>query len=90
VNWFCADGGLLQGQRLQQIYANLYDVPTPSASEDVPQCVEVNGAVDAVTFMRDYVLRSQPVIFRGAVAHWPALARWTNEFLRYASLAGAL
>ena len=74
---------------MQQIYAGLYDVPLPSAPEDVPQCLEVEGAVDADTFMRDYVLRSQPVIFRGAVAHWPALARWTNEFLRYASPVGA-
>lgn len=30
-------------------------------------------------FMRDYVDCSRPCVIRGAVGHWPALARWQNR-----------
>lgn len=33
-------------------------------------------------FYREYVAPNIPVIFRGAVKHWPACTKWTSEYLR--------
>ena len=27
---------------------------------------------------------NKPAIFRGAASHWPAIDKWTDEYLRYA------
>ncbi|CAL4162174.1 unnamed protein product, partial [Meganyctiphanes norvegica] len=31
---------------------------------------------------RDYIAPNMPVIFRGAVKHWPAITNWTTKYLR--------
>ena len=32
---------------------------------------------------RSYVALNKPAIFRGAASHWPAIDKWTDEYLRY-------
>ena len=32
---------------------------------------------------RSYVAPNKPAIFRGAASHWPAVGKWTDEYLRY-------
>lgn len=36
----------------------------------------------ALEFLRDYVAPNKPVVIKGAFDHWPALHRWTNDYLR--------
>jgi hypothetical protein len=39
-------------------------------------------SISPARFRMGYMARSRPVLLQGAVAHWPALARWTPEELR--------
>ena len=39
-------------------------------------------AIDRAVFTRDFARPRRPVLIRGAVAHWGALARWTPSFFR--------
>ena len=32
-------------------------------------------------FVRDYLLRSKPVVIKNAIANWPAIRRWTADYL---------
>ena len=31
---------------------------------------------------RSYVAPNKPAVFRGAASHWPAIEKWTDEYLR--------
>ena len=33
-------------------------------------------------FYRDFVSRNSPVVIRGATDQWPALKKWTHDYLR--------
>jgi jumonji domain-containing protein 7 len=33
-------------------------------------------------FLQGYLFQSKPVIITGAIDHWPALSKWTQDFLR--------
>jgi hypothetical protein len=51
---------------------------------------EVQGAIDPVAFLRDYVAANKPLIVRGGAAHWPAARRggargWTRAYLERAA-----
>ncbi|MEM9457417.1 MAG: cupin-like domain-containing protein [Myxococcota bacterium] len=46
--------------------------------------VECLTELDAARFRSDYLERNRPALIRGAVAEWPALTRWTNDYLRRA------
>ena len=47
--------------------------------EAVPESV---GTPDPLWFYREHVSRNLPCIWRGAVRHWPAISKWSNEYLR--------
>jgi len=36
----------------------------------------------ALEFLRGYVSPNKPVLIRGAIDHWPALSKWTNQYLK--------
>jgi hypothetical protein len=36
----------------------------------------------ALEFYRDYVSANKPVIITGCVDDWPAMTKWTNDYLR--------
>jgi len=38
-------------------------------------------APSPVEFYREYVAASKPVIFTGAIDHWPAMKKWSNSYL---------
>lgn len=60
----------------------------PAADLDLGGRVdEVQAEVDPVTFLREYVAPNKPLIIRGGVRHWPALQKWTREYLT--DLAGS-
>ncbi|WP_226595809.1 cupin-like domain-containing protein [Marinobacter nauticus] len=44
--------------------------------------IEVREAPDFQTFLKEYYSRMRPVVLKGGVDHWPALGRWTPEYLR--------
>ncbi|XP_057300211.1 bifunctional peptidase and (3S)-lysyl hydroxylase JMJD7-like [Hydractinia symbiolongicarpus] len=35
-----------------------------------------------ITFLRNYVTPNLPVVVENSVAHWPALTKWTDEYLK--------
>ena len=47
-----------------------------SGSNYQKKCEEIDGAPTAKQFMT-YVRANRPVLFRGAVSHWPAADLWT-------------
>lgn len=44
--------------------------------------VEVRPAPSFDEFVREYYSKHLPVVLTGAVAHWPALRKWTPQYLR--------
>lgn len=46
------------------------------------QISELKELPNALEFARDYYAKNTPVIIRGAVAHWPAVMKWTPEYLQ--------
>ena len=71
-------GGLTEeGLLHQHIMHNLY---TPTHS--VEQCHRESVLPSKLDFFRDYAYRSRPVVFESAVRSWPALQKWTVEYLR--------
>eukprot|EP00250_Pteridium_aquilinum_P018370 c24056_g1_i1 orf=414-1844(-) len=44
----------------------------------------IRGAPTSLRFLRDFVLPNKPCIITHAIDHWPALAAWTNSYLRSA------
>lgn len=42
----------------------------------------LEGSPDPLVFFRDWIATNKPVIIRNAFSHWPALTRWTPEYLR--------
>lgn len=43
---------------------------------------EVDSVPTSLEFLRDWVCPNKPVIFKKAVQHWPALKKWTSDYLR--------
>lgn len=43
----------------------------------------LEGAPDPLEFYRSWVAPNKPCIIRNALSHWPALSRWTPDYLRY-------
>jgi len=43
---------------------------------------ELKHVPEPLEFYRSYVSLNQPVVIRGAVKHWPAVRRWTTDYLR--------
>ncbi|XP_054469804.1 bifunctional peptidase and (3S)-lysyl hydroxylase JMJD7 [Anoplopoma fimbria] len=42
----------------------------------------LEGSPDPLQFYRDWIGPNKPCIIRNACSHWPALSRWTPEYLR--------
>lgn len=50
---------------------------------DVPTCERVSlPSINRHTFFSEYLVRSKPVIITGAMDDWPAMSKWTTEYLR--------
>jgi len=47
----------------------------------LPTVVDHITEPSAVEFYRNYVAPNVPVIIKDACAHWPAMSRWTDEYL---------
>jgi ribosomal protein L16 Arg81 hydroxylase len=44
--------------------------------------LEKRTALDPKDFFQSFLLQNRPVIIRGAIAHWPAVQKWSPEYLR--------
>lgn len=44
--------------------------------------LEERIALDPEDFFQSFLLQNRPVIMRGAIAHWPAVQKWSPEYLR--------
>lgn len=73
-----ATGGLTEeGLMHQHIMHNLYH-----PSQPVEKCLRLRKLPSKLDFFRDYAFRSRPVVIENAVQNWPALKKWTPEYLR--------
>ena len=78
----------LAGIERKSILDNLYRVKRSSSKEDpypppLPRkCDRISAPRNAREFARNYLFRSKPVIIENAIAHWDALRKWSNDFLR--------
>ncbi|KAI9159591.1 hypothetical protein H9P43_008931 [Blastocladiella emersonii ATCC 22665] len=61
---------------LRELSANVQDLCVPASGE----CLRVRGAPTALEFLR-MVRNNQPVVFEGLATDWPALSKWTPEYL---------
>ncbi|KAK7478614.1 hypothetical protein BaRGS_00030146 [Batillaria attramentaria] len=48
---------------------------------DIPQCERIS-LPSRHKFFNEYLARSRPVIITDAMDNWPAMSKWTTEFLR--------
>lgn len=48
---------------------------------DVGNYVPRVSSLTSVEFLRDYISSNKPVIVTNATSHWPALTRWTRDYL---------
>jgi len=47
-----------------------------------PKSVDyLDGLPDPLTFYRDYVAVGRPCVIRGAFDDWPALSKWSSDYL---------
>ena len=65
------------GVHHERILSNLYRL---SRGEDGEACQRIKMP-DTSFFVREYLLRSRPVVIEGAINDWPARTKWTSEFL---------
>ena len=57
---------------------NMYKHST-MASCDI---IDSETSISPEAFVKDYVKKSRPVIFKGLAQKWPAFHKWTNEYLK--------
>jgi hypothetical protein len=71
-----------QGEYKRRLLENLYE-----PAEGQTECEYVEGVPTRREFL-DMVSHSKPVVFKGALHResWPALHKWTNDYLRYSYL----
>ena len=60
---------------LQQFSSDAQDLYVPNI------IAELHETPTAMEFLRNYVMTNVPVVIRGGVQHWPALKKWTDEYL---------
>ncbi len=48
----------------------------------LPTCQVIEHSVTKEEFLSLYLKKSQPVIFKKSIMHWPAFKKWTNEFFK--------
>ena len=42
---------------------------------------ELEAVPSPLVFLREYVMPNIPVVIRGGVQHWPALVKWSDDYL---------
>lgn len=43
---------------------------------------EIDGPPNPLQFYRDFIAPNKPVLINNAISHWPALKKWSHEYLR--------
>ncbi|XP_031574901.1 lysine-specific demethylase 8-like [Actinia tenebrosa] len=88
-------GGLPPERRMRDfILQNVYSIGEKSLNKDKRNTgngeagpVNVGSICEKITmptqeeFIHQYLFRSKPVIIKGAMDKWPAMHKWTNEYL---------
>lgn len=54
----------------------------PPAEIDLGNSIDEFTSITPIDLLRTYISSNKPVIIRGAVAHWPALKLWTQDYLK--------
>ena len=77
----------LESMELTSLDSVLKGVSADAAELYLPsQIPTVHRCPDPLEFYRNWVAPNCPVVFRGAVSHWPAITKWTSSYLK--SLVG--
>ena len=59
----------------QELLSNAHDFYLPS------QVKESQERPSPLWFLREHVMTNTPVVIRGGVNHWPAIEKWSDEYL---------
>ncbi|XP_066934010.1 bifunctional peptidase and (3S)-lysyl hydroxylase JMJD7-like [Clytia hemisphaerica] len=70
------------GMERKSILKDLYHVPGPDPNRKIVKCERIQVPRNSAEFARNFLFRSKPVIIEGAIDHWDALSKWSNDFLR--------
>ena len=71
-------GGLTPpGILKEQIMHNMFELQKSGS-----KCTRIRGSLSESDFFWEYLSRSQPVVIEGGAQHWPAMSKWTSEYLR--------
>lgn len=71
---------MMNAERLQ---ATLKQVSADASELYLPREVsEISTVPSPLEFHRNWIAHNCPVVFRGAVRHWPALQKWTSAYLK--------
>ena len=62
-------------QHFKELSEDASDLFIPS------RITELASPPSPLTFLRDYVMSNVPLVIRGGVQHWPALEKWTDDYL---------
>ncbi|EDV23297.1 uncharacterized protein TRIADDRAFT_58435 [Trichoplax adhaerens] len=46
------------------------------------KCKVIDNTTTASEFIHSFLLKSQPVIIKGAIKHWPAITKWSNDYFK--------
>jgi len=83
VNKNCGTFRNIDGElsREHQIRSKILETLFDPRKETSSECERISDPSPEFFFM-NYVLKSKPVIITNALNEWPALTKWTNEYLR--------
>lgn len=60
------------------LMSNLYRLEDANATE----CSRISEIPDQETFFQQFLFQSKPVVIENAIVNWPAMKKWTTEYLR--------
>jgi hypothetical protein len=69
-----------KAQQAAEIMQSLHDPHADAHGSAPSQCLRLHQPSREV-FMRELVGRNRPAVITGVVSQWPALTKWSNEFL---------
>lgn len=73
INGALTESGLMHHHIMQNLY-------TPSGP--IEKCHRLKKVPSKLDFFRDYVFRSRPVIIENAISSWPAIKKWSTDYLK--------
>ncbi|KAL3679206.1 hypothetical protein R1sor_022162 [Riccia sorocarpa] len=75
-------GGGEAGKKLERVFDNLSEEVRELSLGTSGMVDRIKGPPSPLEFLRNYVMPGRPCIITDALEHWPALRKWSNDYLR--------